>query len=160
MARSTPICVQAREQPPPSSTQLGFCGPLPAVTAHFGHHTEITLQGVRNRAYTLRLFVGDGEIEVEMRDNHTWTPVQRPYVLYFPNTYTNWRMCVFRDVSPTSQIRAEVRVKSGHSFWAKYQDASEVIELDGVFSDYWGSKNPEFTVLSQSLSPTNTHRSD
>src|SRR5258706_7766265 len=43
-----------------------------------------------------------------MRDDHTWTPVQCLYVPYFPNTYTHWWMCVYRDVSPTSQIRAEV----------------------------------------------------
>ena len=126
----------------------------------FWHHTEIALQDVRNRAYVVRLFVDDGEIEGQMNDNHTWIPAQRPYVPYFPNTYTHCWMCVYRDISPTSQIRAEVRMKSGHSFWAKYRDVSEVIELDGVFSDYWGSKNPEFTVLSQSFSPTSPHRSD
>ena len=43
-------------------------------------------------------------------------------------------------------------MKSGHSVWAKYRDASEVIELDGLFSDYWGSNSHEFTVLSQSFS--------
>jgi len=62
-------------------------------------------------------------------------------------------MCVCRDVSPTSQIRAEVRTKIGHSFWAKYREANEVIDLDGLFRDYWSSNNREFTVLSQSLSP-------
>ena len=69
-------------------------------------------------------------------------------------------MCVYRDVSPTSLIRAEVRMKSGHSVWAKYRDASEVIELDELFRDYWSSNNHEFTVLSQSFSPTSGHRSD
>ena len=57
-------------------------------------------------------------------------------------------MCVCRDVSPESQIRAEVRMKSGHSVWAKYREASEVINLDGLFNDYWGSDSHEFTVLS------------
>ena len=51
-------------------------------------------------------------------------------------------------------------MKSGHSVWAKYQEANEVIELDGPFSDYWSSENHEFTVLSQSLSPTGPHDSD
>ena len=55
---------------------------------------------------------------------------------------------MYRDVSPTSQIRVEVRMKSGHSVWAKYREGSEVIELDGLFSDYWSSDNHEFTVLS------------
>jgi len=67
---------------------------------------------------------------------------------------------VYRDVSPTSQIRAEVFLKSGHSVWAKYQEAGEVIDLDGLFSEYWSSNNHEFIVLSQSLSPTSPHRSD
>ena len=51
-------------------------------------------------------------------------------------------------------------MKSGHSVWAKYREASEVIELDGVFSEYWSSENHKFTVLSQSLSPTGPHRTD
>ena len=51
-------------------------------------------------------------------------------------------------------------MKSGHSFWAKYREGSEVIELDGLFREYWSSDNHEFTVLSQSLSPTSPHRSD
>ena len=49
-------------------------------TAHFGLHTEITLQDVPNGAYTLRLFLANVEREVQMRDNHTWTPAQRLYV--------------------------------------------------------------------------------
>jgi len=67
---------------------------------------------------------------------------------------------VYRGVSPTSQIRAEVGMTSGQSVWAKYREASEVIDLDGLLSDYWSSNNHEFTVLSQSLSPTSPHRSD
>ena len=118
-------------------------------TAHFGYHTEITLQDVPNRAYTLRLFVENAEREVQMRDHQTWTPVQRLYVPYFPNTYTHWWVCVYRDVSPTSQIRAQARMKSGLSVWAKYREAGEVIDLDELFSEYWSSINHEFTVLSQ-----------
>jgi len=67
---------------------------------------------------------------------------------------------MYRDVSPTSQIRAEVRMKSGHSIWAKYREASEVIDLYGLFNDYWSSHNHEFTVLGQSLSPIGPRRSD
>ena len=66
----------------------------------------------------------------------------------FHNTYTNLCMYIYRDVSPVSQIRAEVRMKSGHSVWAKYREGSEVIDLDGLFSEYWSSDNREFTVLS------------
>ena len=59
-------------------------------------------------------------------------------------------MRVYRDLSPASQIRAEVRMKSGHSFLAKYRERSEVIDLHELFSDYWSYNNQEFTVLSQS----------
>ena len=69
-------------------------------------------------------------------------------------------VCVYRDVSPTSQIRAEVRMKSGHSLWAKHREAGEVIDLDGLFIKYWNSDDREFTVLSQSLSPTSPQRSN
>ena len=51
-------------------------------------------------------------------------------------------------------------MKSGHSVWAKYRQASEVIDLDGLFDDYWSSSTDEFTVLSQSLSPGSPRRSD
>jgi len=122
--------------------------------AHFGYHTEITLQDVPNREYTLRLFVEDVEKEFQKKDNHTWTPAQRQYVLCFPHTYTHQRTCVYRDVSPTTKIRAEVQMKIGHSVWTKYREANEVIDLDGLFINYWSSNNHEFIVLSQSLSPT------
>ena len=59
-----------------------------------------------------------------------------------------------------SNLCAEVRMKSGHSIWAKYREANELINLDGLFSDYWNSIIHEFTVLSQSFSPTSPHRSD
>ena len=42
-------------------------------------------------------------------------------------------------------------MKSGHSVWAKYREASEIIDLHELFSDYWSSNNHEFTVLSQSI---------
>jgi len=51
-------------------------------------------------------------------------------------------------------------MKSGHSFWAKYRDASEVIDLQALFDKYWSSNDREFTVLSQSLAPTSPRRSD
>ena len=100
------------------------------------------------------------EIELQEKDDRTWTPVQRQYVPYFPNTYTQWWLCVHRGVSPVSQIRAEIRMKSGHSIWAKYREASEDIDLHELFSDYWSSDHHEFTVLSQSLSPTGPRKSD
>jgi len=45
-------------------------------------------------------------------------------------------------------------------FWARHREASEVIELDGLFRNYWSSSSNEFTVLSQSLSPTGSRGSD
>ena len=67
---------------------------------------------------------------------------------------------MYRDVSPTSHIRAEIQMESGHSVWAKHREADAIIDLDGIFSDYWRSDDHEFTVLSQSLSPTGPHRTD
>ena len=99
--------------------------------------------------YRLRLFVENVEKLLEEKDNHTWTPAQRQYVLYFPHKYTHQWMCVYREVSPTTQIRAVVRMKIGHSVWARHRETDEVIDLDGLFSDYWSSDNREFTVLSQ-----------
>ena len=94
------------------------------------------------------MFVEDVKRELAKKDNHTWTPVQRPYVPCFSNTYTYWCICVYRDISPTSQVRVEVGMKSGHSFWAKYPETKEAIDLDGPFNDYWISSDHEFTVMS------------
>ena len=99
----------------------------------------------------MKLLVENVESEIQKKDNHTWTPAQRQYVHYFPNTSTQQWMCVYRDVSPTSHIRVEVQMKSGHSVWAKYREASEDIDLDGLFSEYWSSNKHEFTILSQSI---------
>ena len=67
---------------------------------------------------------------------------------------------MYRGISLTSQIRAEIRMKSGHSIWARYREASEVIDLHGLFNDYWSYNTDKFTVLSQSLSRFRPHRSD
>ena len=46
-------------------------------------------------------------------------------------------------------------MKSGQSLvWTKYREANEVIDLHGLFSGYWSSKNHEFTVMSQLSTPT------
>jgi hypothetical protein len=129
-------------------------------TTHFSQHTEITLQGILNRVYTLRLFEENVERALQRKDNRTWTLARHLYVHYLPTTYTHQRTCICRGVSPTSQIRAEVQTKSGHWFWARYREASEVIDLHELFNDYWSSVNHEFTVLSQSLSPTTSRISD
>jgi hypothetical protein len=133
---------------------------IDVLTAHFRQHTEITFQDAPNREYTLRLFVDNVERELQCHGSHTWTPVPRPYVPYLLSIYAHQWICMCRDLSPISQIRAEIRMKRGHSFWATHQETNEVIYLQGLFSDYWGSHNDEFTVLSQSLSLTMSRISD
>jgi len=56
--------------------------------ADFGKHTEIALQGVPNRDYTLRLFTGNMALELQTQDNQTWTPAQPLYVSCFFITNT------------------------------------------------------------------------
>jgi len=43
-------------------------------------------------------------------------------------------------------MRVEIQMKSGE----KTQEKSEVINPQGLFDEYWGSKGLDFTVLSQS----------
>ena len=45
-------------------------------------------------------------------------------------------------------------MKSAHPVSATYREASVVIDLHEVFSDYWSSNNHDFTVMSPSSSPT------
>ena len=59
-------------------------------------------------------------------------------------------MC--RGVSPTSEMRIEIGIKSGHSFWAKNRQMNEAIDFQGIFNEYWGSTKREFTIPSQSSS--------
>ena len=56
-------------------------------------------------------------------------------------------MC--RYVSPASEIRVEIQMKSGHSFWAKDRQTTEAIDLKDILDGYWSSGKPEFTVSSQ-----------
>jgi hypothetical protein len=73
-----------------------------------------------------------------------------PVCPLFAYTYTHQRLYLCRGVSPTSEMRVELQMKSGHSFWAKYREKSGVIDLQGVFDHYWNSNEHEFTVPSQS----------
>ena len=50
-------------------------------------------------------------------------------------------------------ICAEVRMKSGHSFWAKYPMVRKDIGLQRLFNDYWNPENHNLTVLGWLLSP-------
>ena len=56
-------------------------------------------------------------------------------------------MC--RGLSPTSEVRAEIHL-SGKFLWGKDRQASEVIDLQSLFDDYWSSDEREFTVPSRS----------
>ena len=98
----------------------------------------------------MRLFVGKTERVLERKDNRTWTPAQRVYVLCFPATYTHSMPCVCRDISPTSELRVEIQMKKGHLFWATHRQMGEVVDHQSLFNDYWSSNEHEFTVLSQS----------
>jgi hypothetical protein len=51
------------------------------LAADFGQHTEIRLQEVPNREYSLRVFVDNVEKELQKENNRTWTPAQCLYVL-------------------------------------------------------------------------------
>ena len=56
-------------------------------------------------------------------------------------------MC--RGLSPTSEMRAEIHM-SGKFLWGKNRQASEVIDLQSLFNDYWSSDGREFIVPSRS----------
>ena len=123
-------------------------------TTDLSHNTDITLQDVPNREYTLRLFVENQEIEVQKTANRIWTPAQRQYALCFLTTYTRQNLRVSRDVSAISEMRVEIQMRSGHSVWAKIRQNSDVINIQGLLKEYWNSTKHEVTVTSQSRPPT------
>ena len=57
-------------------------------------------------------------------------------------------MC--RGVSPTSEMRMEIQMRSGHLFWAEDRQISEAIDLQPIFDDYLSSDKREFALSSQS----------
>ena len=122
-------------------------------TADLGHHTEITLQDVPNREYTLRLFLENEEREIQKTDNRSWTPVQRQYARYFLARYTHRTLYMYRDVSSISKIRAELQMRSGHSFWAKIRQKSDTVDIQELLKEYWDSTEHELTIPSQSQRP-------
>ena len=54
-----------------------------------------------------------------------------------------------RDISPASEMRLDVHRITGHLFFAKNRQTNEVIDLQELFSEYWGSEKSQFTVSSQ-----------
>ena len=67
------------------------------------------------------------------------------FLLY---TLPEGAMC--RNISPMSEIRVDVQRKTGHLFLAKSRETNELIDLQGLFKDYWASEKRQFTVPSQS----------
>ena len=63
-------------------------------------------------------------------------------------------------VCMTSNMRVEIEMKSGHLLWAKNRQTGEVIDLQGLFDDYWASNKRQFTIPSQLWSPTSRLISD
>ena len=53
-------------------------------------------------------------------------------------------MC--RGVSPTSEMRAEIEMRSGSVLQAKNRLPSEMIDLHVLFNNYWYSDEHNFTV--------------
>ena len=100
------------------------------------------------------MFVGKKAIELDRKDDRTWTPVQRPYVLRLLITCAHRNLCVYRDISPTSQVRVEIVMKSGHLPWATKDQNVKEIGLQTLFNEYWTSKKHEITLLGRSSSPT------
>ena len=140
----------ADDQSKPLPRELRRFASVLVHAADFVQHADITLQGILHRNYALRLFIEKEELGLQTQDNRTWIPSRRQYVPCFPTTYTYRWLCMCRGVSPASEMRAEIQMKSGHLFWAKDRLASEVIDLQELFNDYWNPDKHVFTVLSQS----------
>ena len=118
------------------------------------------MQDIPDLKYKLVLFVGSEQIELERKDNRTWTPVQRPYVLRLLTSSAHRSLCVYRDISPTSNLRVEIRIKSGHLHWAKKNQNIKEIDIQKPFNEYWTSGEHELTVLGRSSSQTRSLISD
>ena len=112
-------------------------------------HTEITLKDVTNSTYHLGLFVKNQKIELEKKGDWTRTPAQRLYVL-LSSLHANTEGSVCRDIFTTSEMRVDIQRITASDNLAKSQQTNEVIDLQGLFKDYWGSNMREFTVPSQS----------
>jgi hypothetical protein len=59
---------------------------IKAHTADPGHQTDIILRDGPRVKYKLRLAVGSEETELQ-REDRTWTPAQRQYILYLFTIY-------------------------------------------------------------------------
>ena len=111
------------------------------------------MQDIPDLKYKPVLFVGNEPIELETKDNHTWAPVQRPYVLRLLTVYTHRSLCIYRAISPTSHVGVEIQIKSGHLPWAKKNKNIKEIDIKKPFNEYWTSNAQELTVPGRSSSP-------
>jgi hypothetical protein len=57
-------------------------------------------------------------------------------------------MCRF--VSPTSEMRVDIRMRSAYLPWAKREQTGNEIDIGSLFYDYWNTNNHEFIISSQS----------
>ena len=105
------------------------------------------MQDIPDLKYKLVLLVGSEAIELERKDNRTWTPVQRPYVPFLLTTCAHRITFAYRDISPTSQVRVEILMKSGHLPWATKDQNVKEISLQTLFNEYWTTKKHELTLL-------------
>ena len=104
------------------------------------------MQDIPDLKYKLVLFIGSEAIELETKDNRTWAPVQRPYVFRLLTTCAHRSLWVYRDISPTSHVRVEVQIKSGHRPWTKKVQNIKEIDIQKPFHEYWTSKGHELMV--------------
>jgi len=143
------VVMVADDQSKPRSRQCDASLQFWSIPADFGQNADITLQDTLHRDYALRLFIDNQELGLQTEDNRTWTPVQPPYVPYFPTTHTHQWLCICRGISPTSEMRAEIEMRSGHSFWTKIRRPSEPIDLQALFNGYRSTTEHVFTLPSQ-----------
>jgi hypothetical protein len=118
------------------------------------------VQDIPDLKYKLVLFIENEPMELEMKDNRTWAPVQRPYVLRLLTMHTHRSLFVYRDISPTSHVRVEIQIKSGHLPWAKKDQNTKEIDIKKPVNEYWTSEEHELTVPGRSSSPTSPFMSD
>ena len=118
------------------------------------------MQGIQDLKYKVMLFVGSQPIELETKDNLTWAPVQRPYVLRLLAMYTHRSVWLYRDIAPTSHVGVGIQIKKGHLPWAKKNQNIKEIDIKKLFNEYWTSQEHELTVPGRPSSPTSPLISD
>jgi len=134
----------------PRSRQCGASLQVWPIPADFGKYTDIILQDTLHPDHMLRLFIDNQELGLQTEDNRTWTPAQPPYVPYFPTTHAHRWLCMCRGISPASEMRVEIQMRTGHSFWTSIRRLSEPIDLQALLNDYRSTIKHVFTVSSQS----------